>query len=78
MEYANYYVYTVVSPPDCSGVLGSKVPSEPTAIPYNSEGTGVDKITGYTDLFTYNALTGCLVMSCSLMTSGSCATPLPS
>ena len=60
---------------DCSDSLSALSPVF-TAIPFKSGGSTIVKVTNYEVFFTHTKKTDCPLDSCTLMTAGSCGTPL--
>ena len=60
---------------DCSDALTPKTLTF-TSIPYKAGGSSVVKLANYEAVFTHIKKTDCPLLSCSLMTSGSCGAAL--
>ena len=60
---------------DCSSSLNYALFTNPS-ITYNSAGSSITVISGYTDIFSHTATTDCVLDSCRLTTGGACGTPL--
>ena len=61
---------------DCSNSLTDVSFANPASIPYNSAGSSITVINGYTDIFSHVAQTDCVLDSCRLTTGGACGTAL--
>ena len=61
---------------DCSNSLTDISFASPASLPYNSAGSSITIINGYTDIFLHTAQTNCVLDSCRLSTGGACGTAL--